>query len=217
VAAYRLTRARTRLAARKPDEAMDDLGAAIRLDDQNIDALLLRARIRYARKDKAAAEQDIEAARKLAPAGSARTRVLASFYVAMERPAEALPLLDDWIRLHAEDADLPDVLNARCWARGLANEQLDGALSDCNRAIRANKDQGVFYSTLGLVQLRQGHNGEAQASYEKALSMLSRSAWAHYGLGLAYLRQGQAQRARPRSPLPRRSIRGLRNWPGAMA
>lgn len=194
VASYRLTRARTRLAARKPDEAMDDLGVAIRLDDQNIDALLLRARIRYARRDKAAAEQDVEAARKLAPAGSARTRLLASFYVAMERPGEALPLYDDWVRLHPEDADLPDVLNARCWARGLANQQLEGAVSDCNRAIRAGKDQGLFYGSLGLVQLRQGRNGEAQASYEKALSLSARSAWVHYGLGLAYLRQGQSQK-----------------------
>lgn len=190
-AAYRLARARARLSVKKSDEAMEDLGAAIRLDQQNIDALLLRARIRYARKDRDAAEQDVAAARLLAAPGSMQATELVRFYMGFDRPLEALPLLDDWIRLHPEDVALPATLSERAWARALANVQIEGALADATKAIRASKDRGNFYDSLGLVQLRLGRNAEAQASFEKALALLSRSAWTHYGLGLARLRNGQ--------------------------
>ncbi|HWU03694.1 MAG TPA: retropepsin-like aspartic protease, partial [Novosphingobium sp.] len=58
VAAYRLARARARLAAGKAGgadpvgAALADLDAALRLDAQNLDALLLRAQLRFARKDR---------------------------------------------------------------------------------------------------------------------------------------------------------------------
>jgi predicted aspartyl protease/tetratricopeptide (TPR) repeat protein len=190
-AAYHLARARIALAGRRVEPAMADLGAAIGLEPGNAEALLLRARLHLARHERDAALQDARAAGAQVPAGSQQARDLAMLYVAMDRPLPALPLLDAWIRLHPEDGALPDGLNARCWARGLANVDLVAALDDCNRAISGARDHKGYFESLGLVQLRLGRNGGAQSSYEIAVAALPGSAWSHYALGLARLRQGQ--------------------------
>lgn len=184
-------RARVHLALKQPDAAMADLDKAIGLDPDDVETLLQRARLKLGRNDKAGAENDIAAARQWAPPGSQQSRTVAQFYVAVDQPAAALPLLDDWIRLHRDDHDLGVVLGERCRARGLANVMLDKALDDCRRAIRRDGARAEYLDSLALVQLRLKHYAEAIGGYEQALAQQPQSAWSRYGLGLARIRSGQ--------------------------
>ena len=187
-----LTRARILLAQKQPGAALGDLDKALSLNPKNLDALLLRARLRYGEKDEAGAAADLAAAQKLAPAGSMQSRAIASLYVAIDEPANALPLLDAWIRAHEDDSSLGSALNERCWARALADQALDGALHDCREAIKRDGDRAAYLDSLGMVYLRMGNDAESIKAYQRALAQSPHAAWSHYGLGLAELHSGQA-------------------------
>ena len=101
-------------------------------------------------------------------------------------------MLDDWIRLHGNDAMLGSALNERCWARGLSNQMLDDALKDCRKAIKRDGEQPAYLDSLGLVQLRLGHYPESIKAYEQAAAQMPHNAWSRYGLGLAKIRSGQS-------------------------
>ncbi|RAO78369.1 hypothetical protein CA260_06585 [Dyella jiangningensis] len=190
-AAYYVARAKVHEANRQPEAAIGDLDKSLNLDPKNVDALLMRARLRIAHEDRAGAMSDVAAASALVPPGSTRALPVAVLYVELEQPAAALPLLDDWIRLHRDDAMLGTALNERCWARGLSNQWLDDALKDCRRALRRDGNNASYLDSLGLVELRLGHYDEAIKAYEQALTQMPHSAWSRYGLGLAKLRSGQ--------------------------
>jgi clan AA aspartic protease (TIGR02281 family) len=190
-AAYYVARARARMADKQPDAALADLDKSLSLDPKNVDALLLRAEFRFVHKDRAGATADVTAASALAPAGSTQARLIASLYVQLDQPAAALPMLDDWIRMHIDDALLGPVLNERCWARGLSNQMLDDALKDCRKAIKRDGERPAYLDSLGMVQLRLGHYPESIKAYEQAITQMPHNAWSRYGLGLAKIRSGQ--------------------------
>ena len=190
-AAYYAARARAHMADKQPDAALADLDKSLSLDPKNVDALLSRAELRFVHKDHAGATADVTAASSLVPAGSTQARSIAGLYVQLGQPAAALPMLDDWIRLHANDAMLGAALNERCWARGLSNQMLDDALRDCRKAIKRDGEKAAYLDSLGLVQLRLGHYPESIKAYEQALAQNPHSAWSRYGLGLAKIRSGQ--------------------------
>ena len=188
---YYVARARAFWTAKQSDAALTDLNKSLSLDPKNLDALLLRARLHFMHKDRASAEADVTAASALAPAGSTQARSVAAMYIQLDQPAAALPLLDDWIRLHDNDATLGSALNERCWARALSNQMLDDALHDCRKAIRRDGENPAYLDSLGLVQLRLGNYPESIKAYEQAVAQRPRSAWSRYGLGLAKIRNGQ--------------------------
>lgn len=192
-AGYYVARARAHAADIRPDEALSDLDTSLSLDPKNVDALLMRAELRFRHKDRAGATADVQAATPLAPAGSTQARFIAGLYVQLDQPAAALPLLDDWIRLHGNDALLGSALNERCWARGLTNQMLDDALKDCHKAIERDGENPAYLDSLGMVELRLGHYPESIKAYEQAATQNPRSAWSRYGLGLAKIRNGQAE------------------------
>lgn len=190
-AAYYFARARALAADRQPDAARSDLDKSLSMDPKNFDALLLRARVNYMHRNRTGAAADVAAASALAPTGSPQARALASLYIELDQPEKALPILDDWIRLHGEDAMLGSALNTRCWARGLTNQMLDDALHDCRKAIKRDGERPAYLDSLGMVQLRLGHYPESIAAYQQASAKNPRSAWSRYGLGLAEIRNGQ--------------------------
>jgi clan AA aspartic protease (TIGR02281 family) len=188
---YYVARARAYNANRQFDAIPADLDKALSLDPKNVDALLLRARYRFGHRDRAGAAADATAANSLAAAGSPQAMGVARLYIQLQQPANALPLLDDWIRLHPGDAALGAGFNERCWARALANQLLDDALKDCRRAIDRDGVNDHYLDSLGLVQLRLGHYPESIQAYQQSIAKNPRSAWAHYGLGVAEIRGGQ--------------------------
>jgi predicted aspartyl protease/tetratricopeptide (TPR) repeat protein len=190
-ASYYVARAGAHEANKQHDAALADLDKSLSLDPRNVDALLMRAELRIKAKDRAGAVSDVTAAGTLAPAGSARARSVAGLYIELDQPAAALPLLDEWIRLHGDDAMLGTVLNERCWARALSNKMLDDALKDCRKAIRRDGANPAYLDSLGLIELRLGHYPESIKAYEQAVAQRPQSAWSRYGLGLARIRGGQ--------------------------
>jgi predicted aspartyl protease/tetratricopeptide (TPR) repeat protein len=190
-AGYYFARARAHAANQQPDAMLADLDKSLSLDPKNVDALLMRAEVHHAHNDPAAAMADVAAATPLASAGSEQARAIASLDIQLEQPAAALPLLDDWIRLHASDAMLGSALEERCWARALTNQLLDDALKDCRKAIKRDGEKPGYLNSLGLVQLRLGNYPEAIKAYQQAIALQPRYGWAHYGLGLAEIRSGQ--------------------------
>ena len=186
------TRARVHYQLGQPDKTMDDLDQAIKLEPGNVGLLLWRAKLRLVRKDKVGAQSDVAAAQKLAPPGSQPSRVIAQFYVATGQAAEALPLLDEWIRLHDNDHGLGAALSERCRARALANVLPDKALKDCRKAIRRDGAMPAYLESQGLAQLRLKDYADAIASFQQVLAQKPGWAWARYGLGLAETRNGQA-------------------------
>ena len=190
-AAFYFARARAREADRQPDAALIDLDKSLSLDPKNVDALLMRAKLRFAHKDRTGAASDVAAASALAPAGSTGARSIAALYIELDQPSAALPMLDDWIRLHNDDAMLGSVLNQRCWARGLSNQLLDDALKDCHKAIRRDGENPAYLDSLGLVELRLRHYPKSIKAYEQAVAQMPGSAWSRYGLGLAKIGGGQ--------------------------
>ena len=190
-AAFYVARARAHEADKQSDAALADLDKSLSLDPKNVDALVMRGELRFAHKDTAGAVSDAAAASAVAAAGSTQARSIATLYVELDQPAAALPMLDDWIRLHNNDAMLGAVLNERCWARGLSNQMLDDALKDCRKAIRRDGENPAYLDSLGMVELRLGNYPESIKAYEQAVAQKPRSAWSRYGLGLAKIRSGQ--------------------------
>lgn len=188
---YYAARAKALWTDKQSDAALTDLNKSLSMDPKNLDALLLRASLHLAHKDRTSAEADVTAASVLPPAGSPQARMIATLYVELDQPGSALPYLDDWIRLHRNDAELGLALNERCWARALSNQMLDEALKDCRKAIDRDGDIAAYLDSLGLVQLRLGHYAESIKAYQQALTHAPHSAWSHYGLGLAEIRSGQ--------------------------
>lgn len=191
-AAYYVARAKAHEANRQPEAALGDLDKSLTLDPKDVDARLMRARLKIAHEDRAGAMADVSAASAELPAGSTRALPVASLYVELDQPVAAMPLLDDWIRLHRDDAMLGTALNERCWARALSNQLLDDALKDCRRALRRDGSNAAYLDSLGMVELRLGHYAESIKAYEQSLAQMPHSAWSRYGLGLAKMRSGQA-------------------------
>jgi predicted aspartyl protease/tetratricopeptide (TPR) repeat protein len=190
-AAYYVALARAQMTVKQPDAALTALDKSLNLDPKNADALLLRAKLRLSQKDRTGAAADVTAASTLVPSGSTQAYSIAALYIRLDQPAAALPLLDDWIRLHDDDATLGFALNERCWARSLSNQMLDDALKDCRKAIHRDGERPAFFDSLGMVELRLGHYPESIKSYEQALVGGSGSAWSHFGLGVAEIRNGE--------------------------
>jgi len=188
--AYYVARAKAREAGRQFDAELADLDKALSMDPKNADALMMRAGLRFARKDRAGAASDVAAAADVAPPGSPLERAVASFYIRLDQPFTALPLLGNWIRRHDDDAKLGDALAERCWARGLSNQVLDDALQDCKKAIRRDGENPFYLDALALVELRLGQYSESIKTYQKVVAQKPMSAWARYGLGLARIHGG---------------------------
>jgi len=191
-AAYYLSRARAYAVQKRQDAARADLDKSLSLDPKDTDALLLRAELRLSHHDRTGAATDVAAASALAVGGSPQARLIASLDMRLGQPAQAIPLLDDWIRVHEDDARLGLALNVRCLASGLSNQTLDQALRDCRKAIRRDGKKPNYLESLGLVQLRLGHYAKSIKAYDQAVAKMPRSAWSWYGLGLAEIHSGHA-------------------------
>ena len=115
---------------------------------------------------------------------------MATLYLDLEKFSPAVEQYDLWTHDHGDDSRLPAALNGRCWARGLSNQELDRALSDCNAAVRLTHGSPEALDSRGLVHLRRGETAQAVADYDAALKLNPKIAWSLYGRGVAEERTG---------------------------
>ena len=175
---------------------MSDFDRALELKPDDVPALMARAGMRLARGEQARGEGTAAAIEDLDKASAASDKdndvrfELANLYARAAAYQTAIGQYDQWLDRHAEDARAPDARAGRCRARALLNEDLDDALTDCNRAVRARSDAPFFHDSRGLVYLRMGKYDKAIPDYEATLKVQPKNPWALYGLGIARVRQG---------------------------
>jgi len=190
VAAYRAQRAQLKLSLRQRDAALVDLDEALRLDPQADEARLDRARVFTAKGAMDSALADLQVLDGRVAAQSDLRRRMGQLFLSLDEPVLAVQQFDQWVASHTREVDLYEVLNSRCWARALANTQLDKALDDCDEALDARPKDAAYLDSRGLVYLRQGKWKKAIADYNAALAQNPKQAWSLWGRGLAQLRAG---------------------------
>ncbi len=107
--------------------------------------------------------------------------------------SSAVKDLDVAIRLRP-DLGAP-LFNERCWLRAITGE-LQGALSDCNEAIRLDSSAATSFDSRGFTYLKLGQWDLAIADFNSALRLDPKLPTALYGRGYAKLKKGQAANAK---------------------
>jgi tetratricopeptide (TPR) repeat protein len=102
----------------------------------------------------------------------------------------ALQDYDAALKLKPDDADL---LNGRCFARGIANRALDGAMTDCNAAIDQQPQAAAYLDSRGFIYFRQGQMDKALADLNAALAVAPDQAPSLYVRGLIERRAGDGK------------------------
>lgn len=190
---YLLRRARLHLALGQLLLAASDLDDALRLKPGDAEARLTRATLRAAARDPTGARADVDlASAALPPQADERLRV-AELYGRLSAFDLAIEQFDLWIAAHPDDRNKPAALAARCWARTLANRELDRARDDCDTANHMRPRTAAFLNVRGLLRLRRGDYGRAIEDYDQALALEPKLPWALYGRGLA--KQARGDRA----------------------
>ncbi|OAN57314.1 retroviral-like aspartic protease family protein [Sphingomonas sp. TDK1] len=183
------------LAEGRPVLALDDLDAALALDPNDHDARLSRAALRLRAGNRTGAIGDLDQLGTQLPREDADRMRIAQLYSNADAYDAAIAQFDLWMAAHREDAGRARALNGRCWARALANTDLDKARSDCDAAVRAVPGNASYLDSRGLVALRQGRNEAAIADFNAALALEPKLAWSLYCRGIAEQRLGQKDAA----------------------
>jgi tetratricopeptide (TPR) repeat protein/predicted aspartyl protease len=190
VASYRTQRAHVKLALRQKDAALADLEEALRLDPGADEARLERARIRFYDGALEVVRTDLDVLDKRLPHQSDMRRQMGDLYLDLKEPLLAVPQYSHWIKTRPRQIDLHNVLNSRCWARALANAELDKALDDCDDALDEKPKMGAYLDSRGLVHVRLGKWDDAIEDYNKVLAIHPKASWSLWGRGLAHFGAG---------------------------
>jgi tetratricopeptide (TPR) repeat protein len=193
--------------------ALKDFDTAITLQPDDIDAHLARAKVLHSRPDAdpatttAAIKADLDAVnRATAPAAGMRL-TLADLYSELGDYSDAIAQVNEWLEGHPLLRYQITGWNDRCGLRAAANQDLPGALEDCNRVLdldmRLNRIANFHTHVMeaprhlqaldnrALVYLRLGRLQDAIYDYDSALGVNPNMPTALYGRGLAELRLGK--------------------------
>jgi len=102
---------------------------------------------------------------------------------------DAIQDYDAALKLKPDDAEL---LNSRCFARGIANRALDLALADCTAAIDQKPHNAAYLDSRGFVYFRMGVLDKAISDFNAALDVAPDLAPTLYVRGLIERRRGDA-------------------------
>jgi caspase domain-containing protein/tetratricopeptide repeat protein len=92
---------------------------------------------------------------------------------------------DEVIRLHPDG----ETYNNRCWTRAALGD-LQGALKDCDEALRLKPGLAIALDSRGLVDLKLGRNADAIKDYSASIDKDPRSVSSLFGRGLATKQSG---------------------------
>ncbi|WP_338057591.1 aspartyl protease family protein [Sphingomonas beigongshangi] len=188
---FPLQRALAYLAARRPVLAMDDLNTVLTLDPADRRARLLRAEVRLRAGNPEGAIADLDALSAAMPREDMERLHVAQLYSGADAFDAAIGQYDIWLATHHDDSQRSVAQNGRCWARALANKDLDKARGDCDAAVRAVKGNASYLDSRGLLAFRRGDDAAAIADLTAALALNPKLAWSLYIRSLAERRQGR--------------------------
>jgi tetratricopeptide (TPR) repeat protein/predicted aspartyl protease len=186
---YRYRRALVYQQNGQSDLALADLDRVLMLKEDFLLAYIPRAQIRLRNKNVTGAIADLDAADRLAAKQADLRLTLAGLYEAADQIPVAMKQYDLWIQNHPVDSRIAAALSARCLASALQNQDLEGGLDSCNRALNIADKKNSSYSYIlvnrGLVRLRQKYYDKAISDFEAAVKMIPNNARALYGRGVA--------------------------------
>jgi tetratricopeptide (TPR) repeat protein len=181
---YFFERAQAYAQNKQPALASADLDQVLKLKPDHVPALVWRAERRVHEHNEAGALADLEAADHAATPQADNRLAMGEIYGQERQFTQAIAQFNLWIAVHDDDARISAAYTSRCRARALANQDLDKALSDCNKAVHINSTSHALDSRA-LVRLRLGDFSRAISDYNDALKLQPRNAWALYGRGVA--------------------------------
>jgi tetratricopeptide (TPR) repeat protein/predicted aspartyl protease len=190
-ATYFLERAQVYLAAGRMSLAQADFDMALNLKPDYAEGLVARAEARIDRGDRSGARSDLDAAASYTGATADLRYVIATMYVRMMLPAQALVQIDLWVSTHMWDPKMPAAQNMRCLTKGLLNVDLDNAMRACNVALASQPQSAGGLGNRGLVRFRAGQYEAAIADFDAGLGLKPDSAVMLYRRGIAKLRSGR--------------------------
>lgn len=194
-AAFHATRAVAHQRMRDFPQALADLDAALALDPRLDEARLQRAWLPRAGAGDAQALDDLAFLDDRLPPQSNLRAGMARRYDDLAQPSAAIRQWTLWIANHPDDIMVPGAKNGRCWARMVANTELDQALADCNDAIDDDEKDVHRRDSRGWLYLRLDKPAKARADFDIALAQRPAAAWSLYGRALAHLRLGETTAA----------------------
>lgn len=106
--------------------------------------------------------------------------------------AGALKDYDQAIQLKPDDGEL---LNERCFTRGIANSDLKDAMDDCNAALALDPHNAQYLDSRGFVFFRLGQFDKAMTDFNAALDIDPKQFQTLYVKGIAERRLGDAAHA----------------------
>jgi len=106
---------------------------------------------------------------------------------------EAIAAADTAVRLEPTNWM---ALNMSCWARAVANRDLDLALEHCNAAVAGQPGNNSPLDSRAHVYLRRGDFQAARRDFDAAIAANAQIPESHYGRGVARARLGDARGSR---------------------
>jgi PQQ-dependent catabolism-associated CXXCW motif protein len=169
------------------DRAISDYDQAIRLDPKNVPTYINRGNAYFNKRDYARAITDYDQAIQLDPNNVPAYINRANAYSNKRDYAHAFIDYDQAIQLDPKNAN---AYNERCWARVIAGQELERALSDCNESLRIQPNDANTLDSRGSAYLKLHRLDEAIADFNAALAIEPKFASSLYGRGLAKLKNG---------------------------
>ncbi|MDR6145036.1 putative aspartyl protease/Flp pilus assembly protein TadD [Sphingomonas sp. SORGH_AS870] len=188
-------RALAYLEQRRPVLAIDDLNTTLTLAPADTRARFLRAELRQRAGNPAGAVADLDQISATLPREDMQRLQIARLYADADAFTPAIAQYGLWLDTHRDDARRGAALNGRCWARMLANVELDKAMSDCNAAIHAVPGNPSYLDSRGFVRLRRHEDQAALTDFDAALAIDPKRAWALYGRAIVEQRLGRTAEA----------------------
>lgn len=192
-AANYIARANLRLDDNKTDLALEDLAKARELEPTSTEVIEMIATIYVKRKDIDGALKVVDDAEGTGPKSATLVPIRGEILFKGERYADAVTEMDRAIGLSPGS---PQLLNQRCWYKGIGNIQLDTALKDCTKAIELSENPASVYDSRALVYYRMGRFDEALEDLDNALAKDSELAPSYYLRGIVQLRLGREAEGR---------------------
>lgn len=185
-----LARARLNATLGQDAKQLADIEAARKLDPDSDDAIGALADYKANHNQAEAAIALLDA--RIARAGSKdRVDWLANKANAQAEAGQkdaALATIDAAL---AEKPGSPNLLNTRCWLRGVGNQVLDGALKDCTKSIELSDSTTAALDSRAMVYYRLGRFDDALADLNAALDASPDLAASRYMRGVVLYRAGK--------------------------